>query len=83
MFRGNPGLTGIAPPHVLAAARSAEPLADVTQYKFPSNRWRRYDKLARTPDGKLDLEGPNRPIDEIEPFAPSDKMPEFTTVAPL
>ena len=46
-------LTGIAPPHVLAAARSAEPLADVTQYKFPSNRWRRYDKLARTPDGLI------------------------------
>jgi 2-polyprenyl-6-methoxyphenol hydroxylase-like FAD-dependent oxidoreductase len=44
-------LTGVAPPHVLAAARSAEPLADVMQYKFPSNRWRRYDKLARTPDG--------------------------------
>ncbi|WP_231989584.1 NAD(P)/FAD-dependent oxidoreductase [Mycobacterium sp. 852002-51057_SCH5723018] len=46
-------LTDIAPPHVLAAARSAEPLADVTQYKFPSNRWRRYDKLARTPDGLI------------------------------
>ncbi|WP_155763991.1 FAD-dependent oxidoreductase [Mycobacterium asiaticum] len=46
-------LTGIAPAHVLAAARSAEPLADVTQYKFPSNRWRRYDKLARTPDGLI------------------------------
>lgn len=46
-------LSGIAPAHVLAAARSAEPLADVTQYKFPSNRWRRYDKLARTPDGLI------------------------------
>ncbi|WP_253851607.1 NAD(P)/FAD-dependent oxidoreductase [Mycobacterium sp. 1423905.2] len=46
-------LTGIAPAHVLAAARSAEPLADITHYKFPSNRWRRYDKLARTPDGLI------------------------------
>ncbi|QNI06019.1 FAD-dependent oxidoreductase [Mycobacterium kubicae] len=46
-------LSGIAPAHVLAAARSAEPLADVTQYKFPSNRWRRYDKLLRTPDGLI------------------------------
>jgi hypothetical protein len=26
--------------------------------------------LVRTPDGKLDLEGANRPIDEIEPFEP-------------
>lgn len=46
-------LTGVAPPHVLAAARAAEPLANVTHYKFPSNRWRRYDKLTRTPDGLI------------------------------
>ncbi|MDT5148119.1 MAG: hypothetical protein QOC58_2764 [Mycobacterium sp.] len=46
-------MTGLAPPAALAAAQSAEPLADVTQYKFPSNRWRRYDKLARTPDGLI------------------------------
>lgn len=46
-------LADVAPPHVLAAARTAEPLADITQYKFPSNRWRRYDKLARTPDGLI------------------------------
>lgn len=46
-------LTDIAPPHALAAARSAEPLSGVAQYKFPSNRWRRYDKLERTPDGLI------------------------------
>jgi 2-polyprenyl-6-methoxyphenol hydroxylase-like FAD-dependent oxidoreductase len=46
-------LTDLAPPHVVAAARRAEPLADITQYRFPSNRWRRYDKLARTPDGLI------------------------------
>jgi 2-polyprenyl-6-methoxyphenol hydroxylase-like FAD-dependent oxidoreductase len=46
-------LTEIAPPHVLSAARSGEPLADVTQYKLPSNRWRRYDKLAPAPDGLI------------------------------
>jgi 2-polyprenyl-6-methoxyphenol hydroxylase-like FAD-dependent oxidoreductase len=46
-------LDDIAPPHVLAAALRAEPLADVTQYRFPSNRWRRYDKLSRTPDGLI------------------------------
>ncbi|GFG63768.1 hydroxylase [Mycobacterium kubicae] len=44
-------LADIAPPHVLAAARCAEPLDEVVQYRFPSNRWRRYDKLGRIPDG--------------------------------
>jgi 2-polyprenyl-6-methoxyphenol hydroxylase-like FAD-dependent oxidoreductase len=44
-------LIELAPPEALAAARSGEPLADVTQYKFPSNRWRRYDKLTRRPEG--------------------------------
>ncbi|ORW84676.1 2-polyprenyl-6-methoxyphenol hydroxylase-like oxidoreductase [Mycobacterium sp. IEC1808] len=46
-------LTDVAPPHALAAARSAEPVTDVAQYKFPSNRWRRYDKLERVPDGLI------------------------------
>ncbi len=46
-------LTDLAPPHVLAAARRAEPLADLTQYRLPSNRWRRYDKLTRTPHGLI------------------------------
>jgi 2-polyprenyl-6-methoxyphenol hydroxylase-like FAD-dependent oxidoreductase len=46
-------LADLAPPHALAAARAAEPLTDVTQYKFPANRWRRYDKLERTPDGLI------------------------------
>jgi 2-polyprenyl-6-methoxyphenol hydroxylase-like FAD-dependent oxidoreductase len=46
-------LTDLAPPHVLAAARRAEPLGDITQYRFASNRWRRYDKLTRTPDGLI------------------------------
>ncbi|MCV7401701.1 FAD-dependent oxidoreductase [Mycobacterium fragae] len=44
-------LADMAPPHVLDAARRAEPLADMTHYRFPSNRWRRYDQLARTPGG--------------------------------
>ena len=33
---------GIAPPHALAAARAAEPLAEVSIHRFPANRWRRY-----------------------------------------
>jgi 2-polyprenyl-6-methoxyphenol hydroxylase-like FAD-dependent oxidoreductase len=42
---------GIAPPHALAAARAAEPLAEVSIHRFPANRWRRYDRMAWTPDG--------------------------------
>ena len=43
----------LTPAHIMAALRSAEPLADVAQYRIPSNRWRRYDKLSRIPDGLL------------------------------
>ena len=43
----------LAPPHIVAAARGSEPLAEVTRYRFPSNRWRRYDKLSRTPERLL------------------------------
>jgi 2-polyprenyl-6-methoxyphenol hydroxylase-like FAD-dependent oxidoreductase len=43
----------LAPSHVMAAVRSAEFLGDVAHYHIPSNRWRRYDKLARTPEGLL------------------------------
>jgi 2-polyprenyl-6-methoxyphenol hydroxylase-like FAD-dependent oxidoreductase len=46
-------LADMAPPHVLDAARSAEPLADMAHYRFPSNRWRRYDQLVRTPGGLI------------------------------
>lgn len=42
-----------APPHVLDAIRAAEPLGEVARYRIPSNRWRRYDKMRRTPDGLL------------------------------
>ena len=43
----------LAPAHVMAALRTAQPLGDVVQYRIPSNRWRRYDKLSRVPDGLL------------------------------
>jgi 2-polyprenyl-6-methoxyphenol hydroxylase-like FAD-dependent oxidoreductase len=42
-----------APAHALAAITAAEPLADVSHYRVPSNRWRRYDKMRRTPEGLL------------------------------
>jgi|HubBroStandDraft_3_1064219.scaffolds.fasta_scaffold07491_3 2-polyprenyl-6-methoxyphenol hydroxylase-like FAD-dependent oxidoreductase len=41
------------PAHVLEAVRTAEPLDDVVHHRVPSNRWRRYDKLRRKPDGLL------------------------------
>lgn len=46
-------LAEMAPPHVFATARGATPLGELTHYRFPSNRWRRYDKLTRIPDGLL------------------------------
>jgi 2-polyprenyl-6-methoxyphenol hydroxylase-like FAD-dependent oxidoreductase len=38
---------------VVAGVRAGEPVDEVSQYRVPSNRWRRYDKLARTPAGLL------------------------------
>lgn len=42
-----------APAKVLTALADAEPLGPVVNYRVPSNRWRRYDKLRRLPDGLL------------------------------
>jgi 2-polyprenyl-6-methoxyphenol hydroxylase-like FAD-dependent oxidoreductase len=42
-----------APVHALEAIRTAEPVGEVVQYRVPSNLWRRYDKMRRTPDGLL------------------------------
>jgi 2-polyprenyl-6-methoxyphenol hydroxylase-like FAD-dependent oxidoreductase len=41
----------LIPPHALAAARASESLADLSVYRFPANRWRRYDKMSRLPEG--------------------------------
>lgn len=43
----------IAPAEVVAALAAAEPLGDVAQYRVPSNRWRRYDRMRRFPRGLL------------------------------
>lgn len=45
----------IAPGHVVAALEMAEPLGGIAQYRVPSNRWRRYDKMRRLPQGLLVL----------------------------
>ncbi|WP_319445457.1 MULTISPECIES: FAD-dependent oxidoreductase [unclassified Mycobacterium] len=42
-----------APAHILAAMRTAEPLGETAQHRFPSSRWRRYDKARLLPDGLL------------------------------
>ncbi|UVO11964.1 2-polyprenyl-6-methoxyphenol hydroxylase-like oxidoreductase [Mycobacterium sp. SVM_VP21] len=44
-------VSAVTPPHILAAVRSAEPVSPVAQHRFPSSRWRRYDKLPRLPEG--------------------------------
>src|SRR5580693_3128331 len=42
------------PARVLEAIRTAERLGDVVlHHRVPSNRWRRYDKMRRRPDGLL------------------------------
>jgi 2-polyprenyl-6-methoxyphenol hydroxylase-like FAD-dependent oxidoreductase len=41
------------PAHLLEAIRTAEPLDEVVHHRVPSNRWRRYDKMRRTPAGLL------------------------------
>ena len=42
-----------APADVIAVLRAAEPIGEVSRHRVPSNRWRRYDKMGRLPDGLL------------------------------
>ncbi|MCW2556761.1 MAG: FAD-dependent oxidoreductase [Mycobacterium sp.] len=42
-----------APPHVLAALRSAKPLSDVSVFRYTGAVWRRYDRMPRFPAGLL------------------------------
>lgn len=41
------------PPHVVAALRNAESLADVAVHRFPTSRRRRYERMRRLPDGLI------------------------------
>jgi 2-polyprenyl-6-methoxyphenol hydroxylase-like FAD-dependent oxidoreductase len=43
----------ILPSHVSAALRRGEPIGEVAFHKYPTSRWRRYDKLDRFPAGIL------------------------------
>ena len=42
-----------APPGLMDAMRTAKPIGEPCQYRVPSNRWRRFDKMRRVPDGFL------------------------------
>jgi 2-polyprenyl-6-methoxyphenol hydroxylase-like FAD-dependent oxidoreductase len=41
------------PPRLVAALRAAEPLGEVSVYRYPGSVWRRYDKMRRFPAGLL------------------------------
>jgi 2-polyprenyl-6-methoxyphenol hydroxylase-like FAD-dependent oxidoreductase len=41
----------ILPAHVAAAVCKGEPIGEVAFHKYPTSRWRRYDKLDRFPSG--------------------------------
>jgi 2-polyprenyl-6-methoxyphenol hydroxylase-like FAD-dependent oxidoreductase len=41
----------IAPGHVASALRQGTPLDQMAFHKYPTSRWRRYDKMDRFPDG--------------------------------
>jgi 2-polyprenyl-6-methoxyphenol hydroxylase-like FAD-dependent oxidoreductase len=41
----------VLPAHVAAAVRKGEPIGEVAFHKYPTSRWRRYDKLDRFPAG--------------------------------
>ena len=43
----------VVPPHIAAAIRQGEPIGEVAFHKYPTSRWRRYDKLDRFPAGIL------------------------------
>jgi len=44
---------GVAPPHVFAAIRSAQPLSEIRAHRFPANLRRHYERLHAFPAGLL------------------------------
>ncbi len=48
-------LRSLEVPDFYEAVKDAKPLSPVSTFHFPAERWRRYDRLARWPDGLLVL----------------------------
>lgn len=44
-------IDAILPAHVASAVRAGKPLGDMAFHRYPTSRWRRYDKLDRFPAG--------------------------------
>jgi flavin-dependent dehydrogenase len=45
----------LLPAHFAAALKQAQPIGEVAFHRFPTSRWRRYDKLDRFPAGVVPL----------------------------
>jgi len=45
----------ILPAHIAAALREGEPVGELAAHRYPTSRWRRYDKLDRFPAGIVPL----------------------------
>lgn len=41
----------LVPPHISSALRIGEPLDDMKFHRYPTSKWRRYDKLSKLPGG--------------------------------
>lgn len=44
---------GFMPAHIQSALRRAQPLTEVSTYRYPGGVWRRYDHMTRYPKGLL------------------------------
>jgi 2-polyprenyl-6-methoxyphenol hydroxylase-like FAD-dependent oxidoreductase len=45
----------VLPAHIAAALRKSEPVGELASHKYPTSRWRRYDKLESFPAGIVPL----------------------------
>lgn len=41
----------VLPPHISAALRAGEPVGQMNFHRYPTSKWRRYDKMDRLPEG--------------------------------